>query len=129
MQVGLGIAREVEVDHNIHCLNVNSTSQQIGADQIATVALTEVVEDTIAMLLSHLRVNVVTGVADFGDLLRQQFHTLSRVAEDDGLVDLELAEQRVQTVNFLLLVNEGVELSDSQQSELFHQVDLVPISE
>jgi len=40
------------------------------------------VEDAVAMLLVHARVNVEARVAELGDLLRQQFHSLSRVAED-----------------------------------------------
>ena len=34
--------------------------------------------------------NVVAGVANFGDFLCQQFDALSGVAEDDRLVDLQL---------------------------------------
>jgi hypothetical protein len=40
------------------------------------------------MALQHLSVRVEAGVAQFGDLLRQEFHTVRRVTEDDGLVDL-----------------------------------------
>lgn len=34
--------------------------------------------------------DVKTGVAKLCDLLGQQFHSLSRVAEDDRLIDLQL---------------------------------------
>lgn len=36
------------------CLNVDATSQQIGANQIAAVTLTEIVENAVAMMLRHL---------------------------------------------------------------------------
>jgi hypothetical protein len=52
--------------------------------------LAEVMEDAIAMCLRHTRVNVVARVAQFGDLLSQQFDALCAVAEDDRLVDLQL---------------------------------------
>lgn len=39
--------------------------------------------------------------------------TVDGVAEDDGLVDLKLREQRVEAVHFLALRNEGVELRDT----------------
>jgi hypothetical protein len=48
------------------------------------------VEDTVAMRLEHLGVRVEAGVAEFGNLLGEQLDSVCRVAEDDGLVDLEL---------------------------------------
>jgi hypothetical protein len=90
VQVGLGVAGEVEVDDHVDRLNVDSAREQIRADEIAAEPLAEVVEDAIAVLLSHARVDVVAGVAELGDLLRQQFDALSGVAEDDRLVDLQL---------------------------------------
>ena len=47
-------------------------------------------EDTVAVLLVHLGMDVVARVAQLCDFLGQQLHTLRRVAEDDGLVDLKL---------------------------------------
>lgn len=44
--------------------------------------------------LSHLGVDVETGVAKLGDLLGQKLHSLRRVAEDYGLIDLELKEDK-----------------------------------
>jgi hypothetical protein len=64
MQIGLRVTREVKVDDHIHRLNVNAASEQVGAHEIAAIALTEVMEDPIAMLLCHLRVDVVAGVAE-----------------------------------------------------------------
>jgi hypothetical protein len=64
MQVGLGVAREVKVDDHIHRLNVNAASEQVRAHEIAAIALTEVVEQPIAMLLCRFGVDVVAGVAE-----------------------------------------------------------------
>ena len=47
-------------------------------------------EDTIAMFLTHARVNVEAAVAEFGDLARQQFNSLRRITENDRLIDLQL---------------------------------------
>ena len=58
-------------------------------------ALAEVVEDAVAVLLVHLGVDVEARVAEVGDLLRQQLHSLRRVAEDDGLVDLQLKKKTI----------------------------------
>ena len=64
-----------------------------------------------------------------GYLLSQQFHSLDRVTEDDALVDLELGEERVQTVDFLSLLNVSVVLGDALQCQLIHQVDGVWVLE
>ena len=47
-------------------------------------------EDPIPVGLEHLGVDVETGIAELGDLLRQKLNTVDRIAEDDGLVDLQL---------------------------------------
>lgn len=47
-------------------------------------------ENPVSVLLIHLGMNVEAGVAELGDLLGKQFHSLSRVTEDDRLVDLQL---------------------------------------
>ena len=74
----------------MYLLVIHTPGEEIGADEIAAVALSEVVEDSIAVRLAHLRVDVVAAVADLRDLLRQQLHALSRVAEDDRLIDAQL---------------------------------------
>ena len=47
-------------------------------------------KDSVAMRLQHLCVDVEAGIAKLSDLLGQKFNTVDRVAEDDGLIDLEL---------------------------------------
>lgn len=59
-------------------------------DEVAAVAIAEVVEDAVAVALQHLGVDVEAGVSQLSDLLRQQLHPVDRVAEDYGLVDLQL---------------------------------------
>jgi hypothetical protein len=48
------------------------------------------VENPVPVVLKHLGVRVETRVAKLSDLLSEEFDTVGRVAEDDGLVDLEL---------------------------------------
>ena len=47
-------------------------------------------EDPVAVALHHLCMDVEAGVAQLCDLLGQQLHAIDRVAEDDGLIDLQL---------------------------------------
>ena len=89
VKVGLGHLREVEVDDDVDGLDVDTSGEEIATDQVPAEAGSEVVEDSIAVSLSHLGVDVVAGVPKLGDLLRQQLHSLCRVAEDDALEEKE----------------------------------------
>ena len=95
-------------------LDIDTTSEQVGADEVSAESLSEIMEDAVSMLLIHARVDVETRVSQVGDLLGQQFHSLNfhrsnflidasaylgRVAEDNWLVDLQLWEKRIQAVD------------------------------
>ena len=51
-------------------------------------------EDSVSVCLEHLRVRVEARVAELGNLLGQQLHSVRRVAKDDRLVDLELRREQ-----------------------------------
>ena len=69
MQVGLGHFREVEVYDHVDGLDINTTSEQVRADQVTAGSVSEVVEDSVSVLLTHLGVDVEARVAEIGDLL------------------------------------------------------------
>lgn len=85
-------------------------------------------EHSVSVGLGHLGVDVVAAVAELCDLLGQELDPLSGVAEDDALVDLQLGEERVEAVDLLPLLHEGVVLRDALEGQLVHQVDLVRVS-
>ena len=53
MEIGFSILGEIKVDDNVDGLNINTTCQKIGANEIAADPVTEIVEDTIAVRLKH----------------------------------------------------------------------------
>lgn len=69
MQIRFRILGEVEIDNDVDCLDIDTSRQQIGTDQVSGDAVSEVVEDTIAVCLEHLRMRVEAGIAQFGYLL------------------------------------------------------------
>lgn len=95
MQVGLGILGEIKVDDNVHRLDINTTGEEIGADKVTANAVAEIVEDAVTSLLLHLGVTVEARVAEFCNLFGEQLDSVGRVAENDGLVDLELGKESV----------------------------------
>ena len=46
-------------------------------------------EHTVPMGLRHFGVDVVAGIAQFGDLFGEQFHTLGGITENDTLINLK----------------------------------------
>ena len=89
MQVGLGHPGEVEVDDDVDGLDVDAPGEEVGADEVAAQPGPEVVEDAVPVRLGHAGVDVVAGVAELGDLLGEELHSLGGVAENDALIDLK----------------------------------------
>ena len=81
MEIGLGHLGEVEVDDDIDGLDVDTSCEEIAADQVSAQASSEVVEDSVAVSLGHLGVDVVAGVSELCDLLGEQLHSLCGVTE------------------------------------------------
>mmetsp|Transcript_7587 Transcript_7587/g.12771 ORF Transcript_7587/g.12771 Transcript_7587/m.12771 type:complete len:359 (+) Transcript_7587:1202-2278(+) len=129
MQISLSRLGEVKVDDHIHRLDVNTSGEQIGRHQVAGSSVTELVENTVAVLLAHFSVDIETAVSKFSNLLGQQFHTINRVTKNNTLVDLQFRKQCVEAVHLLSLLDKGIELRDSSQGELVHQVDNVCIGQ
>lgn len=123
MQVSLRIPRVVKIDHHVDCVDVDAPSEQVGRDETASVALLEVVVDPVSVLLIHPGMDVKAAVAQRVDLLRQQFDSLPSVAEDNGLRDLELVEERREAVELLFLLEVGVVLCQAFQCELVTRPD------
>lgn len=129
MQIGFCSLWEIKIDDNVHSLNVDTSGQQVRADQVTDFALSKFVKHLVSGQLGHFCVGVVTRVAQFGDFLGQQFDSVGGVTENDRLVDLQFAEKSVEAVQFLLFFNESVELRDTSQSQLIHQVDLIRLGQ
>jgi hypothetical protein len=90
VQVGLRVLGEVKVDDDVDRLDVDAAREEVRGDEVAAVAVAEVVEDAVPVALRHLGVDVEAAVAELGDLLGQQLHARDAVAEDDRLVDAQL---------------------------------------
>lgn len=95
VQISLGILGEIKVDDNVYSLDINTTGEKIGADEVSADAVAEVVEDAVTSLLLHPSMTVKAGVAKFCYFLGEKLDSIGRVAENDGLVDLELGEEGV----------------------------------
>lgn len=144
MQIRLGGLWEVEVDDDIDGLDIDTSRQEVGADEVSGETLLEVVEHSVSVGLLHLGMGVETRVPQFSDFACEELDAAGVVAEKDRLVDLELrcqwslceisrqgekqrtysGKQGVETVHLLALFDEAIELRDSFESEFVHQVDL-----
>ena len=90
MKVSFRVLGEIKVDHHVDGLDIDTAREEVRADEVPTDAVAEVVEDAVTVRLEHLCVRVEARVAELGDLLREELDAVGGIAEDDGLVDLEL---------------------------------------
>lgn len=127
VQICLGIFGEIKVDDHIDRLYINATGQKIRTDKISTDTVAEIVKNSIAIMLQHASVRIETGITKFRDFLGEEFHSIGGIAKDDRLVDLQLREQRVQAVDFLLFFNECVVLCYTSECELIHEIYFIGI--
>ena len=129
VQVRLTVLRKVKVDDNVDRLNVDPPGKEVRCDQVPRRAIAELVKDAVPVGLLHLGVNVVARVAQLGDFLGQKLHTIDGVAEDNALIDLQLGEERVKTMDLLAFLHKGVELRDTAKSQFIHKIDAVRIGD
>lgn len=90
MQISLAVLREIKVDHHIDSLDIDTAREEVRADEVAANAITEVVEDTIAVRLEHFRMGVEARITELCDLFGQELDSVGRVTEDDRLINLKL---------------------------------------
>jgi len=68
MQICFTIFREIEVDNDIHSLDIDTTREEIRTDEITRDTITEVVKNAITMGLKHFSMRVEARVPELGDL-------------------------------------------------------------
>jgi len=88
VEVRFRVLGEIKVDDDVYGLNIDTTSEEVRAHEVSTHAVAEVMEDAVTVRLQHFRVRVEARISKFGNLLREQFDPVCRVAEDDRLIDL-----------------------------------------
>ena len=123
VQVSLSILGEIEVDHNVNRNDIDTTCEQVSTDETASFSVLEIMENSVSIRLSHSRVDEEARVPQLVDLLSEQLYSLSRVAEDDSLTDVELGEQGVQAVELLSLFQIGVVLGETLERKLIRQTN------
>ena len=90
VEIRLRVLRKVEVDDDVNRLDIDTTREEVRADEVPADAVAEVMEDAVTMGLEHLGVRVETRVAELGDLLGEELDAVCRVTEYNRLVNLQL---------------------------------------
>lgn len=68
MKVRFGGLWEIKVDDNIDGLDIDTSSEEVRADQVSCHSIPEIVEDSVSVSLLHLGVRIETRVSLFSDL-------------------------------------------------------------
>ena len=84
-------------------------------------------ENAVSVMLKHSCVGVEARISKFGDFFCEKLDAVGGIAEDDGLVNLQFREERVETVDLLPLFDKSIILGNASQGEFVHQVDFVRV--
>lgn len=124
MQVLVRVKRHVVVDNDVDLLNVDTSTQQVGANHDSVFTLLELVVDLEPIL--HLHATEACDAWEFLllDNLVQLLGIVLLVGEDDDLVELEVVEQVDQLHDLLLLVQLHVVLLQTVQVQLRFVIDV-----
>jgi len=125
MEVCLGILGKVEVNDDVDGLDVDTAGKEVRTYEVTTYSVAEVMEDTVAMGLKHFCMRVEARIAELRHFFGEEFNTVRGVTEDNRLVDLQLGEQGIQTMNLLSLLYVGIILGDTAKGQFIHKVDLM----
>ena len=90
MKVSFAVFREIKVDDNVYCLDINTTSEEIGADEVTAHAVAEVVENAITVGLQHFCMGVEARVTQLCHFFSQELDTVGGITKDDRLINLQL---------------------------------------
>ncbi len=76
MQIGLCGFREVEVNHNIHRLNIDSSGEKVRTNEMSCGAIAELMKYSISVGLFHFRMNIKAAESKLSHFFREQLHTV-----------------------------------------------------
>lgn len=123
VKVGLSITRKIKVYNDVDGLDIDTSGEDVRADQASSLTILEIMINPVSVLLLHLRMNIEARITHLSNLLGKQLNSLSILTENDSLVDVELGKKCIQTMNFFFLLEVRIVLSDTLQGELVHEVD------
>jgi len=90
VEIGLRVLGEVEVYDDVHSHDIDTTGEQVSADEATSFTNLEIVINPVSVTLLHLGVDEEAGIAKLRDFLGKQLDTLGGVTEDNGLSDVKL---------------------------------------
>mmetsp|Transcript_5006 Transcript_5006/g.18790 ORF Transcript_5006/g.18790 Transcript_5006/m.18790 type:complete len:315 (-) Transcript_5006:625-1569(-) len=119
MQVRVYIIGHIVVNDNVHLLDINSTSSDIGGNQDSLVEILELGVILNTLLLAHTTVDADRWELHIlGEKLVQLLRSWNSSHKDYNLIVLESIEERNQLFGLLLLWQLNVVLLESVQREL-----------
>jgi hypothetical protein len=118
VQVVLLVAGEIEVDHDVDVVNIDTAGNEVGGDEHTGAAGAEGGHDLLALTLGHLGVHRRHGVVVGVELLGDPVDLAARVGEDDGLGNGDGLVQVHQGVQLVLLLDGDEELLDTLERQV-----------
>lgn len=118
MQVGIGVAWHVEVEHDVNLLDINTTAKELSGNQDAVSELLEALIDLNSIFEAHSAVDSLGGDGVLIEHLVELDSVVYLANEDDDLVELQLIDEIHQLANLIALVKVDVVLAETVKREL-----------
>jgi hypothetical protein len=117
MEIGVRVLGHVVVDDDVHALDIDTTSKEVGGDHDSRAEGLEVAITGNSFLLLQVRMDADGGEVALTKEAGQLFSSLARANEDDQLVEFDRVHEFDETSVLLFFLNFDVVLLKSVEGE------------
>ena len=115
VQISASFSREVKVDNNIDSWYIDTSCDQVWADQCFKLAFSEAFENFGSFLSLHSWMKITILIFSLVKFLGQELSSFVGTAEDNALIDNELWINFVNGFHFILFVKKHVIMGEPNQ--------------
>jgi len=123
MQVGVGVFGHIVVEHDVHSLDIHTTTEKVGGDEDTSLEIFEELVSLKTFFLIHGSVNIDGGEVLFLEERGERDAPLHGLDEDNDLVEFERVEQIEKLSVLLVLLDLDIVLLETVEGQLGFVVD------
>jgi len=123
MQVGVGVFGHIVVEHDVHSLDIHTTTEKVGGDEDTSLEIFEELVSLKTFFLIHGSVNIDGGEVLFLEERGERDAPLHGLDEDNDLVEFERVEQIEKLSVLLVLLDLDIMLLETVEGQLGFVVD------
>jgi len=123
VQVGVGVFGHIVVEHDVHSLDIHTTTEKVGGDKDTSLEIFEELVSLKTFFLIHGSVDIDGGEVLFLEERGERDASLHGLDEDNDLVEFERVEQIEKLSVLLVLLDLDIVLLETVEGQLGFVVD------